>query len=93
MITEDQLEQFCLDWFRASGYEYAYGPDIAHDGDIVQIGFRDDGPGYPEDVLRLERHGVGFDLIQNIVRDSLHGDLFLQNDPGAEAVVRFKAQV
>lgn len=31
-ITEDQLEQLCLDWFREGGYDYAYGPDIAHDG-------------------------------------------------------------
>jgi len=36
MITEDQLEQLCLDWFRAQGYAYAYGPDIAHDGDTPE---------------------------------------------------------
>ena len=33
MITEDQLEQLCLDWFREGHYEYAYGPDIAPDGE------------------------------------------------------------
>ena len=33
MITEDQLEQLCLDWFRDQGWEYAYGPDIAPDSD------------------------------------------------------------
>ena len=32
MITEDQLEQLCLDWFKAIGYEYACGYDIAPDG-------------------------------------------------------------
>ena len=32
MITEDQLEQLCLSWFRDGGYEYANGYDIAHDG-------------------------------------------------------------
>jgi type I restriction enzyme R subunit len=32
MITEDQLEQLCLSWFREGGYEYAFGPDIAYDG-------------------------------------------------------------
>ncbi|NOQ50789.1 MAG: HsdR family type I site-specific deoxyribonuclease [Desulfuromonadaceae bacterium] len=36
MINEDQLEQLCLDWFRAQGYNYAYGPDIAHDGDMPE---------------------------------------------------------
>ena len=28
MITEDQLEQQCLDWFRAGGYETAYEPEV-----------------------------------------------------------------
>ncbi|MCP4540800.1 MAG: PAS domain S-box protein [Chloroflexi bacterium] len=67
------------------------------DGDdalqIVRFEFRDDGPGYPEDVLRLERHNVGFDLIQNIVRKSLRGKLSLFNDPGAVAVIRFRAEI
>jgi len=31
-ITEDHLEQLCLDWFRSSGYDYVFGPDIAPDG-------------------------------------------------------------
>jgi type I restriction enzyme R subunit len=35
-VTEDQLEQLCLDWFRAGSYEYAYGPDIACDGDMPE---------------------------------------------------------
>ena len=29
MITEDQLEQLCLDWFQSLGYDYACGYDIA----------------------------------------------------------------
>lgn len=33
MITEDQLEQLCLDWFKATGYETVCGYDIAPDGD------------------------------------------------------------
>lgn len=32
MITEDQLEEICLEWFREGGYEYAFGSDIAYDG-------------------------------------------------------------
>ena len=36
MITENQLEQLCLDWFREQGYCYAFGPDIAHDGDTPE---------------------------------------------------------
>ncbi len=36
MITEDQLEQLCLDWFREGGYDYAYGPSIAPDGETPE---------------------------------------------------------
>ncbi len=32
MITEDQLEQLCLDWFKSIGYDYVLGYDIAPDG-------------------------------------------------------------
>ncbi|MBD9354844.1 type I restriction endonuclease subunit R [Methylomonas albis] len=33
MITEDQLEQLCLDWFQTIGYDYVNGYDIAPDGE------------------------------------------------------------
>ena len=36
MISEDQLEQICLEWFREVGYEYAFGPDIAHEGEVPE---------------------------------------------------------
>jgi len=31
-MTEDQLEQETLGWLKSLGYHYAFGPDIAHDG-------------------------------------------------------------
>ena len=33
MITEDQLEKLCIDWFQTIGYSYVCGYDIAPDGD------------------------------------------------------------
>ncbi len=63
------------------------------EGDGVQVEFRDDGPGYPEEVLRLERYNVGLDLVQNVVRKNLRGELSLYNDHGAVAVVQFKAEI
>ena len=33
MITEDQLEQLCLNWFQSIGYDYICGYDIAPDSD------------------------------------------------------------
>ena len=32
MITEDQLEQLCLEWFQSIGYDYTCGYDVAPDG-------------------------------------------------------------
>ena len=31
IMNEDQLEQHCLEWFRANSWEIEYGPDIAPD--------------------------------------------------------------
>ena len=31
-MTEDQLEQQCLEWFAECGWETAHGPDLAPDG-------------------------------------------------------------
>jgi type I restriction enzyme R subunit len=36
MITEDQLEHICLTWFRENGYETAFGPDLAPDGETPE---------------------------------------------------------
>jgi type I restriction enzyme R subunit len=33
MITEDQLEQLCIDWFKELGWDYECGYDIAPDSD------------------------------------------------------------
>jgi len=58
-------------------------------GNQIQLEFRDDGIGYPEDVLNSERHDVGWTLIKAIVQDGLEGDLSLCNDNGAMAAFRF----
>ncbi len=65
---------------------------ITLEDDAILFEYRDDGPGYPEDVLQLERHAVGFDLIRNLVHKSLRGELSLHNDEGAVTVIRFPAR-
>ncbi|NOZ06923.1 MAG: PAS domain S-box protein [Chloroflexi bacterium] len=65
---------------------------ITQDGDDITITFRDDGPGYPEDVLRLGRHGVGLDFVGTVIRRSLRGELEIRNDDGAVTVMRFKRE-
>jgi len=55
----------------------------------VNLTYSDDGPGYPEDVLRLEKKNLGLDLIQNLTAKNLHGRLTLINDGGATARIGF----
>lgn len=59
---------------------------------VIQIEYRDNGPGYPEDVLHMERYRGGLHLIQRLVSHSLHGTLDLANDGGAVVRLQFKAE-
>jgi len=61
---------------------------VADDG-TVHFEFHDDGPGYPDDVLQLERHNVGLYLIQTLVQSGLQGELKLYNDNGAVTAIDF----
>lgn len=63
---------------------------IARVGDTIQFEFRDDGQGYPVDVLDFDRHNLGIYLIQKIVEKELQGKLILDNDSGAVTIIRFK---
>ena len=61
--------------------------------DRTMLIFKDNGPGYPEDVLKLERYDVGFNLIQKIVQRNLEGRVALYNDDGAVAQIDFQTKI
>ncbi len=65
---------------------------ITGQGTLVRLEFHDNGPGYPESVLRLEKYNVGFDLIQRIVQQNLRGKLALSNNHGAVTVIEFSSE-
>jgi len=58
---------------------------------LVTLEFRDDGSGFPQEVLDFERHSVGLYLIRRLVRIDLRGTLTLHNDDGAVITIRFNA--
>jgi two-component sensor histidine kinase len=75
------------------------GQETAHiavraavEDDMICLEYRDDGPGYPEEMLRLERYNVGLNLLQTLVTHSLRGTLTLTNDGGAVASMRIKVE-
>jgi two-component sensor histidine kinase len=68
------------------------GLEIARTGDRITLTYRNDGPDYPEEVIRMERHSAGLDIIQQVVHRNLNGTVSLRNDGGAVAEVVFPQQ-
>ncbi|MCC5788466.1 MAG: type I restriction endonuclease subunit R [Opitutales bacterium] len=72
MLTEDQLEKQCLEWFQVMGWSAAHGPDISPDGASPERGdYRETvlagrllsamqrlNPGIPVDALEEAAQGV-----------------------------------
>ncbi len=59
----------------------------------VILTVRDSGPGYPEPVITGQETGVGLDLLRNLVRQNLRGQMILRNENGAVAEVRFPLMI
>jgi two-component sensor histidine kinase len=62
---------------------------LSLDQEEVLLEFRDDGPGFPAEVLRLEHQNVGWELIQTLVKQGLQGKVTLHNDHGAVTTIYF----
>ncbi len=69
--------------------------DISNDGDNIEIRFKDDGPGFPQALIDgdFRRANIGFELIRGIVQQSLDGELILENDNGATAIIKFQNEL
>ncbi len=59
-------------------------------GLMVTLKFRDNGPGWPKDVLQGERENVGMRLVRLTVRSPLRGYLALSNENGAVTTLQFR---
>jgi len=64
--------------------------DRAEGRPLVRLEYRDDGPGWPEAVLRGRFDTLGLSLIQATVRSPLRGGLMLSNRAGAVAELSFQ---
>lgn len=52
-------------------------------GKSLRILFRDNGPGFPAEVLKKQKYSTGLSLVQGLVLSGLQGSCRLYNDSGA----------
>ena len=65
--------------------------DITEKAGKTMLTFRDNGPGYHEEIINGNYAGtsIGFDLMNGIVKKSLRGTLSFRNENGAVAQIEF----
>lgn len=63
--------------------------NISANNGLAKLKFRDNGQGYPENVLTLTQHNVGLYLVKTLTQQDLNGTLTLYNDPGAVTEIEF----
>ena len=56
---------------------------------MIGINYNDNGSGFPGEVLRMEKSGLGIDIIRNMVSKNLQGELTMLNDGGAVTEITF----
>lgn len=68
--------------------------NIGLNKNLARLEFKDNGPGYPEELLLLrpEHHSLGFELIKHIVHNSLQGEISVRNEGGAVALIDFPVE-
>lgn len=66
---------------------------IVPNDDGISFEYRDNGPGYPDEVLQGHKQNMGLYLIENMVTMDLDGELELNNNGGAVTVIKFASEV
>ncbi len=66
---------------------------ITVDDGMVRLEFRDDGPGFPENVLHWRHYNVGMGLVRNLMQRTLGGQVLLSNHDGAVVTLVFRNEV
>ncbi len=71
-----------------AGGAVTIGFEAESDPEGMTLRYRDNGPGYPPDVLALERSNIGLKLIKELVKGTLSGQVAIANDHGAVTTLR-----
>lgn len=62
---------------------------LRQDGDVVELRYRDDGPGLPRDLDLSRIKSLGLKLVYNLAVRQLRGTMDVRHEPAEEIVFRF----
>jgi two-component sensor histidine kinase len=91
-LVLNELTTNTLKYGRQPPHSVAISLEAESHEEWATICYRDNGPGYPVEVLAGQRANVGLKLINEIVTKTLRGSLVLANDQGAVAVIRVQLE-
>ncbi|MGE5315784.1 MAG: PAS domain S-box protein [Acidobacteriota bacterium] len=86
-LVFNELITNCLKYSFCDVEEPRVQVSIGRQGDRILIEFRDNGAGYPGEVIGNGLHNVGFRLIRQLIEQTLDGSLELKNDNGAVTLI------
>jgi two-component sensor histidine kinase len=78
----------------ASNQKVKITVSVTIENPLVQVQFKDDGPGYPPEILTLKSNhrSLGFELIGTIVYKNLGGTVAFFNNNGAVTRIKFRPE-
>lgn len=91
-LVISELATNTLKYASAGQKEIYVSVHVVQEGDRITFSYRNNGPGYPPEVLRLEHYSAGLDIVRRIVDKNLRGDLILRNEDGAVTEIRFRVE-
>jgi two-component sensor histidine kinase len=75
-----------------AGGAVTIGFEAESDPEGMTLRYRDNGPGYPPEVLAQERSNIGLKLIHELVKGTLGGQVTIANDHGAVTTLRIRLE-
>ncbi len=77
---------------QTAGTPLALSLETGSEDEYLTVCYRDNGPGFPAEILAGTRGNIGLQLIRQLATESLRGQLTLANDSGAVVRLRIRKE-
>jgi PAS domain S-box-containing protein len=86
----NELVTNSMKYFNHHGDNIIISVNYNNSGNYIMIEYTDNGPGYPEDILKKENWNVGLSLIEKLIKGTLRGKMNISNENGAKIQIFIK---